>query len=110
MSGVNKFLTYLSEVSGRLDISTPSCQSPGELRALISSQGMIEGFVAFCFQQGLGASTAGNYIDHLKYYASRLDGVSSIPGHLVIDKLLEGFAKLAESDRVPPLSWQLTPT
>ena len=63
---------------------------------LISTRGVLEGFVAFCFQQNLGSKTADGYIDGLKYYASRLDGVPVIPGQLVIDKLLNGFIKLGK--------------
>ena len=95
-SGLNKFLSYLSVVSIRLGIPIPSCQSSGELRTLISTRGVLEGFVAFCFQQNLGSKTADGYIDGLKYYASRLDGVPSIPGQLVVDKLLNGFTKLGK--------------
>ena len=95
-SGLSKFQCYLLEVSLRLAIPTPSCQSTGELRELISAQGMLEGFVVFCFQQGLGSKTAKNYMDGLKHYASCLDGVPVIPGQRVIDKLLEGFAKMGK--------------
>ena len=95
-SGLSKFLSYLSEMSLRLAIPTPRCQSAGELRELISSHGMLKVFVVFCFQQGLCSRTAKNYMNGLKYYASRLDGVPTIPGSRVIEKLLEGFAKLGK--------------
>ena len=63
---------------------------------LISSRGMLEGFVVFCFQQGLGSKTAKGYIDGLRYHATSLDGIPVIPGQRVIDKLIEGLAKLGK--------------
>ncbi len=96
MSGVNKFVEYLSVVSTRLGISMPPCSTSGQLRELISTRGTFEGFVVYCFQQNLGWKTASNYIDGVKHYASGLDGLPTIPGQCVIDKLLEGFAKLGK--------------
>ena len=93
-SGFRKFALYLSMVSARMSIPTPDCRSAAELHALVSTRGIVEGFVSFCSLQGLSAEATDVYIDGLKFYAACLDGVPSIPGGLVISRLLQGLAKL----------------
>ena len=95
-SGFRMFERYLSTVSTRLSIPMPSCRSADDLYNLVSTRGIVEGFVSFCSLQGLSSKSTGNYIDGLKFYAARLDGAPVIPGGPIISRLLEGLAKLGK--------------
>lgn len=74
----------------------PECKSSRELHALISTRGIIEGFVSFCALEYLSSKTTSVYIDGLKFYAVGLGGAPIIPGHLVVSRMLEGLAKLGK--------------
>ena len=95
-SGLRKFECYLAEVSERLSVLPPKCQSAHELHTLISTRGIVEGFVSFCALGGLSSKATSGYIDGLKFYAVGLGGVAIIPGFLVISRMLDGLAKLGK--------------
>ena len=84
----------MAEVSERLSVSPPKCQSAHELHTLISTRGIVEGFVSFCALDGMSSKATSGYIDGLKFYAVGLEGVAMIPGSLVISRMLDGLAKL----------------
>jgi hypothetical protein len=85
-SGLRKFECYLSTVSERLSILLPRCQSA---YALVSTRGIIEGFVSFCALEGLSSKATSVYIDVLKFYVVGLEGVPTIPGILIVSRILE---------------------
>ena len=73
----------MAEVSEKLSVFPPKCQSAHELHTLISTRGIVEGFVSFCALGGLSSKATSGYIDGLKFYAVGLGGVATIPGFLV---------------------------
>ena len=90
------FERYLLSTSTRLSIPIPSCQCADELYTLVSTRGIVEGFVSFCSLQGLSSKSTSGYIDGSKFYAARLDGAPVIPSGLIISRLLEGLANLSK--------------
>lgn len=50
---LRKFECYLAAVSERLLVLPPKCQSAHELHTLISTRGIVEGFVSYCALDGL---------------------------------------------------------
>ncbi len=78
-SQVRKFECYLAAVSERRLVLPPKCQSAHELHTLISTRGIVEGFVSYCALDGLSFKATSGYIDGLKFYAVSLGGVATIP-------------------------------
>ena len=52
--------------------------------------------MSFCALSGLSSKATSGYIDGLKFYAVGLGGIATIPGFLVISRMLDGLAKLGK--------------
>ena len=62
------FIAFVEEICTELGVLPWPHGTTGELRDLVSSQGVVEVFIAYCHQIGLRSKTIDVYISALKYW------------------------------------------
>ena len=89
----NKFTAFVKETCVGLGRPPwPHCTIE-ELRDLVSSKGVVEGFIAYCHQTGLRSETIDVYISALKFWGTDGFGRPILSDKIAVQRLLQGCKK-----------------